>query len=163
MDAQKNDPSYSWMCDRWMCCVCQVDSGLVEFRLITICPESTCLTTHTHSYVAVDEFPVLCLSCITNAYVVFRVAQSSFHMEMCLTGPGLDLPLPIWNSITSTAAPSVFNIRPIPPRFLLRSPSLTINNILCRETSINSGDSDAVLVVCLCCLLNSRAVNRAVH
>lgn len=62
------------------CAVCQVETRLVEFRLIAICPLSTCLNTHTH--VAVDEFPALCLGCITNAYVVFGVAQSSFHMEM---------------------------------------------------------------------------------
>lgn len=135
--------------------VCQVETGLVGFRLISICPLSTCLNTHTHSHVVVDEFPVLCLSCITNAYVVFRVAQSSFHMEMLLTSTGSDLPRPIWYSITPTAAPSVFNISLIPP--LLGSSSvsaphiiITLNNMHCRGTSINSDDSDAVPVVCLC-------------
>lgn len=62
------------------CVVCQVETGLVEFRLIAICPLSTCLNTHMHA--AVDEFPALCMGCIINAYVVFGVALSSFHMEM---------------------------------------------------------------------------------
>ena len=30
--------------------LCQVGTGLVEFRLITICPQSTCLNTHTHTH-----------------------------------------------------------------------------------------------------------------
>lgn len=126
----------------------QVETELLISTLIIICPQSTCLHTITYSHEAMGEFPVLCLSCITNACIVFREARSSFHMEMYLTSPGFNLRLPIWNSITPTAAPPVLNT------YLLSffsscfvslfhpvsAPCFTItnNNMHWRLTSINS-------------------------
>lgn len=100
--------------------VWQVEREWVKFCLIISCTLSSCFWAGDEEVV---EFPVLCLSYIINAYVVFWGPQSSFHMEMYLTIQGFNLRLPISYSVKLTAAPRVCNtFSLITPRLLLLFP-----------------------------------------
>lgn len=102
-----------------------------------------------YSNVAVDEFPVLCLSCITNACSVWSGTELLSYGDVS----GFNLPLPIWYDITLTAAPSVFNMSVIPPCFRCQVLPLCLLHIAYYKKPLTICTAEKLLLIVMTAML----------